>query len=148
MSVLTLICIAVSVLTLSGIAVSVLTLSSIAVFVLTQMVVNGGPELLDELCLATHCPLGTCITTRGYLLPVPAHSKSMELAYLQFELACNLAFLHIPRSSVVYCPGPPMLCLLTGGYHCVFGSIQEDLQQCIWHALDNGCSETVATIAF
>ena len=77
-SVLTLSGIAVSVLTLSGIAVSVLTLSSIAVLVLTQMVVNGGPELLDELCLATHCPLGTCITTRGYLLP--AHSKSMELS--------------------------------------------------------------------
>ena len=30
----------------------------------------------------------------------------------------------------------------------MFGSIQEDLQQCIWHALDSGCSETVATIAF
>ena len=106
-SVLTLSGISLSVLTLSCIAVSVLTLSCIAVSVLTQMVVNGGPELLDELCLATHCPLGTCITTRGYLLP--AHSKSIisrqymnqfELLYLSSYplLVCGL----LPRSTLTH----------------------------------------------
>jgi hypothetical protein len=74
--------------------------------VLTRMVMDGGSELLDELCLAAYCPLGECIITRGYLLP--AHSV----------------------------------------FHCVFGDMEENLQQCMQHALDNGCTNKTGTITF
>jgi hypothetical protein len=37
---------------------------------LTQLVMEGGPGLVDELCLATYCPLGDNITTSGHQLPV------------------------------------------------------------------------------
>jgi hypothetical protein len=73
--------------------------------VLRQLVLDGGPELLNELCLASYCPLGECVTTRGYLLP--AHSI----------------------------------------YHCVFGDLEDNLQQSIWCALDRGCLEKTATIS-
>ena len=32
-------------------------------------------------------------------------------------------------------------------YHCVFGNLEENLQKCIWRALDEGCSEREVSTA-
>lgn len=37
--------------------------------VLTQLVLEGGADLVDDLCLSSHCLLGENIVTSGYRLP-------------------------------------------------------------------------------
>ena len=95
--------------------------------VLTQLVMEGGPDLLDELCLAAYCRAGDYITTRGYLLP--AH--------------CGF---NPPSPEISSCMS--FLLSLAAVYHCVFGNLEENLRHCIWQALDNGSTGERATIAF